>query len=217
MPTPPWKTVPPPDAVTRLPTTHSGMPVVYITNYETEDVDPDLVVMTDLGAVVMCKCEFGRGKPLIGRQCPCRQREVMINRLCSVCGQPVGDDAEMVFIGATPETAPPPTVAWPYRMWTTVEGPAHHDCAAYSLRTCPHMLNGRPLLVLTRQMTLMPVLAVGADAAGNVRQRLWPAGRRWGRTGALLFYMAVLDPMHSTMTRGRTWLANDAPVPWRGQ
>ena len=51
------------------------------------------------------------------------------NRLCGICGKPLGDDVWMV---GGPESAFNPHGVY-------VDSPVHHDCGAYALQVCPYL------------------------------------------------------------------------------
>lgn len=132
-----WQQVPMPPNVAKLPRTPSGMPVVFITEYETHGVE-DHTRFVDLlpgKGKLDCDCEFGQGRARIGRQCPSRQADAVLNRKCAVCGVHIRPGKEMVFVGVAPSI----TSKSSENVYVTVEAGVHHDCATYSLLTCPAM------------------------------------------------------------------------------
>jgi hypothetical protein len=205
----PWKGIPMPPAVRRLPRTSSGMPVVYITDYlpSDRDVDPSY---SSADGMIDCDCELGSGRPVIGKQCPRRQRKAMAERLCNVCGQPVG--ARGWFAGAA--TMNVDGEPW----WYSLEAPTHTACLAYSALTCPHMYQ-RP--------GVFPVVAAG-DYTVVDTWRTFDGGRKYvdhgtprPRLGAglhlamLEFHMGLVPARLTTKSLLDSWMREHAPEKYR--
>lgn len=201
MTAPAWRTVPMPTAVTTLPRTSSGMPVVYITDYVTEGEDYGTVEETDAGPVWRCACMFGKGNPKIGNQCYERQRQVMTERLCSVCGQPL-DPGDTLFVGGARATS---------RLWTTVEGGSHPACAAYSARTCPRLANPEAMMVIASEYELRAHVAYGFTSGGEPLIRMARPDRPWRHAGVLMFYQVLMNVANIRVLPLAEWLAAEAP------
>jgi len=202
------------DEVADLPRTASGMPVVYITQYLPADrsaPDPEFPDFDAPGGVVLdCRCTFGRGRPLIGKQCPHRQRKAMLERRCNVCGQrvKVGYFAGVTRVGDAEGRAG----------WACLEAPSHASCLAYSALTCPHMLDivdEYQIATTDGDYGLLDRWMVGPNEHdffphGWPRQELAP--RRW--TGALDLHLAML-PGNVERRSLDEWMHVVAPEPYR--
>ncbi|GAA1120259.1 hypothetical protein [Nocardiopsis metallicus] len=119
-----WRTTPMPEPVQALPRTSTGMPVPFTVS---RGHDPERIAYRpETGLTVVCDCEPHSEPPVFGSQCPERQRQCARDRLCSVCGQPIGDQEYSAF-GALPM---PGTDLY-------LEPGAHTGCLAYAFRACP--------------------------------------------------------------------------------
>jgi hypothetical protein len=138
----PWLSVGTPRHVAELARTASNMPVVWITEYVGGPHDvPTYTDFTDDTATLMCRCQHGVGRAVIGVQCPIRQRRSILERRCSVCSHKINPGSPMICIGI--HTRPVKLGLPPRRVDTETiavssEGPAHPVCAVYSALTCPH-------------------------------------------------------------------------------
>lgn len=189
---PAWQTVPMPANVEQLPRTDSGMPVVYVTDYVSPDEDT-AIQETGRGPIFACPCTYGVGRPAIGRQCPTRQRQVMMEARCSVCGIPLED--QHVFIGPYLTAH----ALWDFDLqWVTVEGAAHPICAAYSIRTCPKLLRslGSCQLIVAQpgDYSLFNRIATGAHLDNSLYYQFAPVDEDWHRVGVLMLVAAVFVP-----------------------
>ncbi|MBA8929506.1 hypothetical protein BC739_006724 [Kutzneria viridogrisea] len=197
---PPWTHIPKPDRVARLP--HIGaMPVVFITCYSTNPVP---TVLGRNGVEAGCDCTYGIGKPQIGVQCTIRQRQVMAERRCSVCGQTAPGE-ELLFAGVER------SAEFGGRLFS-MEGGAHAECLAYSAQTCPVLVanRGKVTVAATREYGLVKRLILGHRADRPV-YGLWPHGVPHGPLGTLDFHIAVFDDQHTRTLMLDTWLCDEAP------
>ena len=120
-----WKAVEMSEHIARLPKDKKGFPIPYVAEWSHEADDSTFVIHDEGWAQANCNCKIGEGEPILGHQCPVRQRECMAEHKCQVCGFPIeGTDTEMAFIGGEDMN-----VFW--------EPPLHLSCAAYSLQVCP--------------------------------------------------------------------------------
>jgi hypothetical protein len=137
-----YETVPKPPALKRV--AHIGqMPVPWVTCYYNGD-DPFPVRHTEFGAAEVCDCVPGVGKPLLGKQCPTRQRAAMAGRRCSACGTRIKGVA--LFAGVYIHTELTASLRSPAPL--TAEAPVHPRCLAYSALACPALFAGYTTLVV---------------------------------------------------------------------
>lgn len=122
-----WKTVPVPAIIDALPKDRRGFPIPWVADWSSgskksfsvHEVGPGLPYGRD-----DCDCTPGVGEPILGRQCPVRQRQAMTERLCQVCGLGILATEDLHFLGGD-------------TIKVYVEPPLHAECAAYSLQVCP--------------------------------------------------------------------------------
>lgn len=193
-----WRSVPMPQHVAQLPRNSAGRPVPgNISWYEADDDGSILVTSNDeLGGHITCPCTPGRGTPAFGEQCPVRQREFMVQRLCGLCTKGIATVEQLAFVGETD--------AGYY-----LEPPLHQDCAAYALQVCPrlHAAGDRIEVALAQTYTLMEDRIVGMTAGGELRRARFTFGDPVARHLAVLeFYLAV--PVAPTRLTGPEWMAN---------
>jgi hypothetical protein len=124
-----WKNVPIPNRLNHLLRDKRGFPIPYVADWTRPENTVD-IIHRDGYAIMGCSCRIGVGTPLLGEQCPVRQRLCMLNRRCQVCGRTIRADQPVVFLGRAD---------LPYY----IEPPLHKACAAYSVQVCPGMV-GRP-------------------------------------------------------------------------
>lgn len=126
-----WKAVEMTEHIARLPKDRKGFPIPYVAEWTHESDDSTFVVHPEGWAQANCNCKIGEGEPILGHQCPVRQRECMSEHKCQVCGFPIEGvpHTEMAFIGGESMN-----VFWENVFW---EPPLHLSCAAYSLQVCP--------------------------------------------------------------------------------
>lgn len=140
-----WKRIPVPDDIDVLPKDRKGFPIPYVaewSNHRDRDDYTSLMEQSDNHAILMCSCERGEGEPILGHQCPMRQRECMVERRCQVCSLEIPEDEDCYFLGGAEID-----VFW--------EPPLHFQCALYSMQVCPGITRRRGLFVTTsRQYAL---------------------------------------------------------------
>lgn len=210
-----WGGMPMPPAVAALPTTGSGMPVVYITQYLPADraaPDPEYPDFDAPGGLAIgCACEFGHGRPQIGKQCPHRQRQAMVQRLCNVCGNQVD---QAIFAGVTDLALPdlPDGLV-------SIEAPTHPACLAYSALTCPHMSSHlhEYRIATTGSYGLWDRwMITGGEHSfqphDTPRPQILPG--MW--LGALDLHLALLRRSDATVVGLDEWMRMIAPQPYRG-
>ena len=74
--------------------------------------------------------DSGNGKPIFAKPHMVRQRQSVVQMLCTVCGKPTSPSDRWWFgLGNFVENG----------VWATTESPVHQHCAALSLRVCPHL------------------------------------------------------------------------------
>jgi hypothetical protein len=207
---PPWKTVPMPKYIARLPRTSSGMPVVYITEYDGFDGSnfATMSTLTDSVGLNDCGCTFGEGRPLIGKQCLHRQHKAMTERRCGVCGRRLGPAAELIFVGVEKnmvEGHGPDT-------YTSIEAPTHNECTHYSALTCPRLYAdpARITLAITRHYEIRYRVVAGFGPQGQVMAALIPPEYIRLGTGMVDMFIAVPKPSETRIVTLDRWLATEA-------
>lgn len=206
---PNWRDIPMPRAVATLPRTASGMPVPYVTYYESPDGEDysEVTVLANTGARLLdCRCTFGQGRPKIGKQCLHRQRKAVAERRCNVCGRRMSRKAELIFMGAATTNTQQHGPGTPFSQ----ESPTHHDCAVYSALACPRMANNLSdvTLAITRDYDVYArttwygpngktTSMVPLDQLGSVPQ-------------VADLYVAVLNPVRTRLVTLDQWLATEA-------
>lgn len=127
-----------PDRIARLPRDKRGFPVPAISCWSEDAHGQDSVlqpeeVYLDLGPYAVqvltatCTHVAGAGVPDLANLCAGKQVEMMTQRRCDVCADPI--DGTCHFIGQIAN-------GW-FR-----EAPLHEECATYSLRVCPGISTG---------------------------------------------------------------------------
>jgi len=189
-----------PPQVTQLPRNGAGRPVPgNVAWYKADDDGAILVTSNDeLGGHITCPCIPGRGTPAFGEQCPVRQRQFMVQRLCDLCTKNIAASEQLVFVGETD--------AQYY-----LEPPLHQACAAYALQVCPrlHANGDRIEVALAQTYMLTEDRITGMTAEGGLRRARFPFGDPVARHLAVLeFYLAT--PVAPTRRTGPAWLAEQA-------
>lgn len=208
---PPWQTVPMPKDVAKLPRTSSGMPIVYITDYETDVDDSGLVDSTSsINPMIGCNCEFGVGRPKIGKQCPTRQRKAVAERRCSVCGRRTAPNSELVFLGVGTTEVP----GYDGEPYFSIEAGAHPLCAAYAALTCPRMYANmsRVEVAITRRYEWRARVIADFE---RYRGALVPLDQLGGFPGVIDLYVAIPDPGQTEIVPLDEWMATRAPTRYR--
>jgi hypothetical protein len=120
-----WKAVEMTEHIAALPRDKKGFPIPYVAEWSREGDSSEMDIRENY-AVATCNCVVGVGEPVLGNQCPVRQRECMKEHKCQVCGFTIEGfpNTEMAFLGHENLN-----VFW--------EPPLHLSCAAYSLQVCP--------------------------------------------------------------------------------
>lgn len=117
-----WRTIVLPERIEALPKDRKGFPIPWVAEWSSRtQVD---LTMLDGFARMDCDCTIGVGEPMLGAQCPNRQRRCVSERRCQVCSFPIAEDEDCHFLGAD-------------RIQVFWEPPLHQECAAYSLQVCP--------------------------------------------------------------------------------
>lgn len=128
----PWRQVPMPDRIARLPRDKRGFPVPWVSCWgdtshgvgqvQVTFTDPSLgQVMTEIAGAA-CDHVAGEGVPDLAKLCSGNQIIGMTQRRCDVCGDEI--DGTLHFVGATDNEV-------------FCEPPLHLECAVYSLQVCP--------------------------------------------------------------------------------
>jgi hypothetical protein len=211
---PPHHTIPMPRYVAQLPLI-GGMPIPYTTLFVNHDVhltgSPVYTGYDDTGSPIeKCRCQFGVGRPLLGKPCPHRQRKAMRERRCVTCGRVIGPKSELIFIGVAVHDEHP-------EVCYSVEPPAHPECAAYSVLVCPEMIRKASRVTIARCRTydlaqMVAIPAVGPD--GKPGHKLAPLGEPV-RGGIIDLYAAFPDPAAVSMLSLVEWMRHDAPRKYR--
>ncbi|MFB7865593.1 hypothetical protein [Streptomyces sp. NPDC056069] len=197
-----WRSIPMPPNIARLPRNTAGRPVPRNTPWhEPATSGGQLAVRSsvELGEHVVCPCEPGRGTAAFGDQCPPRQRELMSQRLCGICGRAIKATSRLVFIGGPNATF-------------YIEPPVHPRCAAYALMVCPTLAAAEDVeLTIARTYSLRERRMTGVSAEYTLIYDLFPyrdpAARR---RGPLDFYLAF--PENADRFAAKEWLAGHAPT-----
>lgn len=130
----PWKQVPMPDRIARLPRDKRGFPVPSISCWNSDSsklqaepmqIDGDGYTVEIMAAT--CTHVAGEGVPDLANLCAGKQVSMMVQRRCDVCDDPI--DGICHFIGQIRNE------------WFR-EAPLHEECATYSLRVCPGISTG---------------------------------------------------------------------------
>lgn len=133
----PWRQVPMPLRVAKLPTDRRGFPVPSIScwssagNLTPEELTVPVGDVEGVEAVTVmaatCDHVAGEGTPDLAKLCAGKQITMMLQRRCDVCDEPINGTCH--FVGRV-------TNEW-FR-----EAPLHWDCAVYSLQVCPGISTG---------------------------------------------------------------------------
>ncbi|MFJ9574686.1 forkhead box protein [Streptomyces bacillaris] len=196
-----WRSIPMPPNVARLPRNTAGRPVPINTPwYETADAGGQMAIRSsaDLGEHVVCPCEPGRGTAAFGDQCPPRQRKLMEQRLCGICGRAIKKTSSLVFIGA-------PNAGF------YIEPPVHPRCAAYALLVCPTLSAADDVeLTIARRYVLRERRMTGVSPDLKITYDLFPhRDPNARRRGPLDFYLAFPENAHRIAAKD--WLTSHAP------
>lgn len=209
---PPHVTLPPPKRAAGLPKI-GDMPVPYTTMYVNHAPalpgDPTYNGYDDTGSPISkCRCQFGVGRPLLGKPCPDRQRKAMLERRCVTCGRVIGLKSELVFIGVAVHEHRP-------ELCYAIEPPAHADCAAYSALVCPRLIEKGDKVVIARCRTYeLAQLVANLGPDGKPHLHLAPLGERV-RDGIIDLYAAFPDPATAIQAPLTEWLRHGAPRQYR--
>jgi hypothetical protein len=201
-----------PKHVARLPLI-GGMPIPYTTVFLNHDPhlngDPSYTGYDETGSrIEKCRCEFGVGRPLLGKPCPDRQRKAMLERRCVTCGRVIGVKSELIFIGVAVHEEHP-------EVCYSIEPPAHPECAAYSVLVCPEMIKKASKVTIARCRTYelaQIVVTLGPD--GELQHRLAPLGEPVP-DGIVGLYPAFPDPATAEQMPLTEWLRHHAPRQYR--
>lgn len=199
-----WWDVPMPPAVAKLPRTPSGMPVVYVTEYD-DGGDHDVYTgVTHAVRFQDCTCTFGKGRPMIGKLCARRGAQAMMHSRCGVCGIKIRPGSEVHYVGMVSQNFP----EHGGELFYSREPGVHADCATYSLLACPALARSDSArIVSTRRAQLFASLA-------NGRERMFvPMTRLHEAAGTVENYQLFVNPLHehTSLTRGE-WLAQARPL-----
>lgn len=195
-----WRSVPMPPHVAHLPRNTAGHPIPGNISWHEADDDGSILLTSndELGRHITCPCAPGRGTPAFGEQCPVRQREFMVQRLCGLCTKGIDMMEQVVFVGET--DAP-----------HYLEPPLHQDCAAYALQVCPrlHAAGERIEVALAHTYLLLEDRITGVMAEDEWRRATFTFGDPVARHLAVLeFYLAI--PATPIRLTGPEWVANRA-------
>lgn len=178
-----YANIPLPPRLASLPLDHRGVPVPYITPWKAQFADGrspfELRQTAKSGVIVACRCRPGVGRPVLGTQCPTRQRRAMTHRLCGVCGQPHEPGADLAFVGKPGDLFP--------------EAPQHPECLAYSVKACPALRDDdRTGAVFTAKDYRLFEQRVEIKPDGSIgRKQTFPEGDKAASTaGALWIHLA---------------------------
>lgn len=135
----------------------------------------------------------GHGQPILGVLNEPRQRRAVLQHLCQVCGQPLGDDAWIPDVVATATTDDGRKV--------TTEPPSCLPCALWAVAACPGLRHTTSLLLIRRGTAILQLVdpsRAPAAKAGRFggddeahRRRLGVIARRHG--GAVGYVKIALD------------------------
>ncbi|WP_159945314.1 MULTISPECIES: hypothetical protein [unclassified Nocardiopsis] len=158
------------------------------------------VVERESGPVLVCTCKAGKGRPRFGDPCANRQRQAVAERRCTVCGTPI--DADQVCTWTLADTA----------TQYYVEAPAHPQCLAFALRTCPKLASiaHRTHVVQARDYLIWERRALGTSPNGELVFEMVPFGDP--SPGVIELY--ALTPVDPEFTPAAVWLADHVQDPW---
>lgn len=201
---------------------HIGkMPVPWVTCYR-DGSDAYDVRRTADGAAYVCDCVPGEGKPILGQQCPSRQRRAMSERRCSSCGDRIKGVALFpgVYIHVAQGFNVPPGTA------LTAEAPTHPRCLAYSALACPR-LDGAPSTLVVPVIGDYPLLDrwrfvdPGGDEEDELDYDFYPPNTRRpemtndGKWPIQELVYARLDGPGRNVTTLDAWMRRNAAEPYR--
>lgn len=156
-----WKDVEMPSAIAALPRTEIGMPIPWISGWDSDDKDHP--VREHNGQLVTrCDCRIGVGVPNLGGLCPERQRAGMLEMLCDACGEP---GSEGIFLGSA--------ACQIFR-----EPALHLACAVYSVKVCPGIRAKADTFGVhfATEYTMLDEVVTGLDEAGELAFTRVPHG-----------------------------------------
>ena len=212
---PRYSEIPVTKAIAQLPTTRSGMIVPYTTLYVTGSDDPSTLERQPGGGFIrQCSCEFGTGRPRLGRPCVHRQRKAVRNRRCVICGRGIQQRALCHFVGATTANDGLPGLA--RGTVTSIEAPAHAACAAYSALTCPHLMTSPHSVPVATASTYEFHRALVIGFEGMARKVHLVAPGEPVTSGAIDENVVILRPGTFTTATLPDWMARYAPHPYSG-
>lgn len=119
-----WRAIPLPPQLEHLPKDRRGFPIPYVAEWDSSSDGCATLIHNGNVLRLDCDCTIGQGSPILGKQCPLRQRDCMSQRRCQVCSYPIPAHEDCHFLGSYEGN-----VFW--------EPPLHRTCALYSLRVCP--------------------------------------------------------------------------------
>lgn len=186
---------PMPEQIARLPQANTA-PVPWTVRWSKGS---DHVVQRENGPVLVCTCKAGKGHPLFGSPCPNRQRQAVAERRCTVCGTPVEADQVCTWPLADPAT----------RYY--FEAPAHAQCLAFALRTCPKLASiaHRSYVVQARDYLVWEHRAIGTSPEGVVFEMV-----PFGEPSSGVVERYALTPIDPEFTPAAVWLADQSQAPW---
>jgi hypothetical protein len=184
----------------RLPLDPRGFPVPHVSEWTDEnpeanerrgDIRFGLVDFRDLGCpyaevlTLFPKGEQGKGAPRLAKLHPVRQRECLLKRICSVCGQKASPDETLAFIG----------VPRPDGRMILSEPGMHRRCTAFAVFACPG-INRDPAIVVaeSRSFTIIPESYLVELVDGEEQHTAAPLGEWVPRPYGYLRGLMVLVP-----------------------
>lgn len=193
-----------PPAVAKLPRTPSGMPVVYVTEYDDGNDHDVYTGVTHAVRFQDCTCTFGQGRPMIGKLCARRAADAMINSRCGVCGTRINPGAVVHYVGMVSQHFP----EHGGDLFYSREPGVHADCATYALLACPALARSENArIVSSRRAQLFAAVSDGRD------RMFVPMARMRDAVGTIEHYQLFVNPLHEhrSLTRAE-WLAQARPL-----
>ena len=194
-----------PPAVAALPRTPSGMPVVYVTEYDDGTDHDGYTGVTHSVRFQDCTCVFGQGRPLIGKLCARRSAQATHRGLCGVCGRKMNPGTEVHYVGMVSEYFP----EHGGDLFTSREPGVHADCATYALLACPALARSDSARIISSRKAQ---LFASVDTV--TQGKMWvPMIRIRDVVGTIEHYQIFVNPghAHTSLTRAE-WLERARPL-----